>query len=1014
MRTPAPLGELASIDYNGSLKEHSDRMILETVTTFASLAAAGALWYARRCRCRSAAEVEHARRDARADALRFAAVVDHLLTGAAVENESGRILRLNGRIFELFGTTGNPDAFVGMDSSKALLTAPQVFRDVDAFTRRAAEVVAKREPVLGESIDVAGGRLIERDYVPFFDGDRYIGHLWQFRDVTRVRETERQLKESEHLFSDVAEAVPVLIWMSDEKGAITFFNRAWEAFTGQPVEQGLGDGWQSRIHPDDLPAAVNAYRQGIAGRQRFETAYRTANAAGQWRHILNRGSPRFAADGRFAGLVGGAIDITDRAVSERRFRTLFELSGDAHFLCDENFHILDCNPAAVNLTGAGHKTRLLSTDLMRLLPDVQPNGRRSDELAQGILHAARGHGPQRFEWTTLRFDGKPLLADAFCTHLQLGEISHFLMVWHDLTERLQAERWLREAKEAADRQRQIADRERQAAERASNFKSQFLANMSHEIRTPMTAIVGYADLLLRPRQSADDYARWSKSIRQNAEYLLALVNDILDVSKIEAGQITLQVEPSDPIAILTEVDSLFRPQAIEKLLEFKTTFDGRLPQSVKTDPVRFKQVLVNLVNNAIKFTDRGGVEIRVGVERPGGPDASPRLTFTVVDTGVGIPTDKMHRLFAPFSQIDSGLVRRRGGTGLGLAIARQFARLLGGDLSVESEAGKGSTFKFWIDLGAGGDEPSVDPAAARAPMARDSSGGAIDLGAIRTLVVDDNPDNRRIIRFLLEESNAVVTTADHGTAAIEAVDRAAMGEAPYDLILMDIQMPVMDGLTATSILRSRGILTPIIALTAYAMSDDRDRCLSAGCDAYVTKPIIPEQFFSAILHLLPGKTRRIRRAKTDVAVGAAAAAIAGAAVAGAAVAEAVAAGAAGEPSGAPMSEDAIISEFATDPDFAPLLKDYIAGFPAVIADLDAARTAGDREQLKVFVHRLKGTGASYGYPTITTAAAAAEKSLLGVQAPDEFPDRLDRLIDILRAAVRGYESNNGQGGSDKE
>jgi PAS domain S-box-containing protein len=407
-------------------------------------------------------------------------------------------------------------------------------------------------------------------------------------------------------------------------------------------------------------------------------------------------------------------------------------------------------------------------------------------------------------------------------------------------------------------ERKIAEREReetavklqealQEAERASRFKSEFLANMSHEIRTPMTAIVGYADMLLRSGQRSEDYQSWGKQIRRNADHLLSLINDLLDLSKIEAGQLSIRRSGVSLVDIMESVFTLFSPLAREKVIEMRKVYNTRIPKTIYTDPLRFKQILLNLTNNAVKFTDRGSVTLSASLERHPGGEAVLRLS--VEDTGPGIPADKIGLLFNNFSQVQSNDAPRKPGTGLGLAISRRLARMLGGDITVVSEFGKGSTFTATIPIGRDSDiELITGPVSHSEASAITPVGEARpDLASKSILVVDDNPDNQKIITFLLEEVGAKVTLASDGAEAVRMVSkRDAVG---FDLILMDMQMPIMDGYTATKTLREEGVEIPIIALTAFAMAGDQDRCLAAGCDGYVSKPIVADVLYKEVKRL---------------------------------------------------------------------------------------------------------------------------------------------------------------------
>ncbi|MFM9959590.1 MAG: CHASE4 domain-containing protein [Phycisphaerales bacterium] len=371
----------------------------------------------------------------------------------------------------------------------------------------------------------------------------------------------------------------------------------------------------------------------------------------------------------------------------------------------------------------------------------------------------------------------------------------------------------------------------QDAERANSAKSMFLANMSHEIRTPMTAILGFADLLHDtdlPEATRADHIR---TIRTNGEHLLSVINDILDISKIESGKMTVEHVPTDPRRIVHEVESLMRVRATQAGVALNASIDPAVPECIESDPVRARQVLLNLVSNAVKFTSKGTVSIEARAEPA--PDALTTIRFRITDTGAGMTDDQLAKLFAPFVQADASTTRKFGGTGLGLAISRKLARLLGGDVTAQSTPGVGSTFEFTF-AGRAISRPTTNddahPTTKRA--APEHLTGTI-------LLADDGPDNQRLIRHHLQKAGATVEVVDNGRKALDkALERLrAENGSPFDLILMDMQMPEMDGYEATSTLRRAGYTGAIIALTAHAMSGDRAKCLDAGCDDYATKPI---------------------------------------------------------------------------------------------------------------------------------------------------------------------------------
>lgn len=398
---------------------------------------------------------------------------------------------------------------------------------------------------------------------------------------------------------------------------------------------------------------------------------------------------------------------------------------------------------------------------------------------------------------------------------------------------------------------------RDAAEAANRAKSDFLAKMSHEIRTPMTAILGYADLLREDSLNAVDREDHLTTIRRNGEHLLAVINDILDISKIEAGRMTTEKIEASPGEIVADVASLMRARAREKKLGLAVEYEGPIPSVIRTDPTRLRQILVNIVGNAVKFTEKGSVRL-VAKLCPAEGETPDRMRFSVIDSGIGMSPEQQARLFAPFSQGDDSMARHFGGTGLGLAISRSLAQLLGGQLWCESEPGKGSIFHVTVETGVLEGVSLVTDQSEAVSSQSLAKPEQVDLNC-RILLLEDGPDNQRLISFILRKAGATVEIAENGQIGLDrALEAQASGE-PFDVILSDMQMPVMDGYTATRKLREQGYTRPIIALTANAMTDDALKCVDAGCDDFASKPINRQK----LLELVDRYARRAAESESD-------------------------------------------------------------------------------------------------------------------------------------------------------
>jgi PAS domain S-box-containing protein len=532
------------------------------------------------------------------------------------------------------------------------------------------------------------------------------------------------------------------------------------------------------------------------------------------------------------------------------------------------------------------------------------------------LHFARADGA-RF---SLRANCSPIGDDK-------GRLQALVVSFQDVTELEQRGEALRVAKEQADA--------------ANQAKSQFLANMSHEIRTPMNAILGFTDVLRRSRLASvhGDAARHLEIIHSSGQHLLELINDILDLSKVESGRLEAERVPIAPHRVVHDVMATLAERAAAKGLALETTFAGPLPALIDGDAGRLRQIVTNLVGNAIKFTERGGVTVDARLD--GG-----HYVIDVRDTGIGIAADKLDAVFEPFVQAEASTTRRFGGTGLGLTISRGFARAMGGDITIASTPGVGTTFSVRLPLGASGEkaERLAPETLARRDAAAPAAGGQQwRFSPRRVLVADDGEHNRGLVRLLLEEVGLVVEEASNGR---EAVDRVAAGG--IDLVLMDMQMPEMDGATATRTLRDAGCTLPIVALTANAMKGFEAELDAAGFSGFQTKPIDREALMAELAARLGGERVAADAASPDAA-------------------------AAELP---PATDDAtpIVSRLAAHPRLARLIGGFVGEFANRRARMHAALDAGDLAELAALAHWLKGSGGSLGFDDLFEPAKALEEA----------------------------------------
>ena len=487
---------------------------------------------------------------------------------------------------------------------------------------------------------------------------------------------------------------------------------------------------------------------------------------------------------------------------------------------------------------------------------------------------------------------------------------------------------------------------KEVAEAANRAKSDFLANMSHEIRTPMNAILGFTDALRRGyAQSNVDRRKYLDTIHRSGTHLLQLINDVLDLSKVEAGHLVMERLPVRAHALVRDVVDILRVRAEEKQLALTLVADSALPRTIETDPTRLRQIATNLIGNAIKFTERGAISVHLAYEHG---DSGPRYCLRVIDSGIGIATDKLDSIFDPFVQADSSVTRRFGGTGLGLGISRRFARLLGGDILARSTPGSGTEFIVTLDPGPPPGGPLLSPAEALADREAERPGADRTWRfppATRVLIVDDGAENRELLRLVLENAGLETVAVENGALAL------AMAECHrVDAVLMDMQMPVMDGYDASRELRRQGLTVPILALTADAMKGAEQRCLAAGCSHFLTKPIDIDALLDLLGDLLDGASADA--STTDR---------------GPQHADLPAESTPGD-AAAPI----VSTLAAARPALRAVINKFIDGLAPRIDEAQAAAAAGELAAVAQFAHWVKGAAGTVGFGAFTEPAAALE------------------------------------------
>jgi PAS domain S-box-containing protein len=594
------------------------------------------------------------------------------------------------------------------------------------------------------------------------------------------------------------------------------------------------------IHPADRMRVEHALTDALNGIRDYDIEYRIQLADGTEKVIHAQGEVLKDLAGKTIGMRGINHDITaqkraEEAVrrSEIRFRTLFDSTSDAVMLLEEK-GFFDCNPATLAIFGCTTREEFCSRHPADLSPPSQPCGTDSFTLANQRIATAMQKGSNHFEWVHKRADtGETFPADVLLNAMELDGKRVLQAVVRDITERKRAEAEIIKA--------------RQAAEAASRAKSEFVANMSHEIRTPMNGIMGMTELALDTPLSSEQ-REYLTMVKDSADSLLAIINDILDFSKIEAGKLSLDLTEFNLHDVLANTLRSLSVRASQKGLEIAWGEKIGVPERVIGDAGRLRQVIVNLVGNAIKFTEQGEMEVGVEVESQQGE--SLVMHFTVRDTGIGIAPEQQKLIFEAFTQADSSINRKYGGTGLGLTISSRLVQMMGGKIWLDSAPGEGSTFHFTVQL-----------SRAKGALPESSPKEVVSLRDLAVLVVDDNATNRKILDRMLKNWSMRPETVSSGEEGLAALERAASAGLPFPLVLLDAQMPGMDGFALAERIRRNPKLngSTIMMLTSAGQSGDAARCRELGIAVYLIKPIRQSELLEAILATM-GKSSDMGRA----------------------------------------------------------------------------------------------------------------------------------------------------------
>ena len=775
---------------------------------------------------------------------------------------------------------------------------------------------------------------------------------FHIRELTPHGRTQKQIDQDQSRLEAVIKSAAEGIVLADAQGVVVQINPAAQRMLAISREEAIGRELAGLIFPQELR---DQHRQDIAEMlQSSDHDRRTRN----WQTLAQRSdTSRFPVELTLAvqdlacePLITAYLNDVSKhrdelEQSQQRYRWLVKANSNWVWSIDTRGRLTECSDSVTQVLGYDPQD-LLDDDYGRFMHEE--DRKRLDMTIATQASAQRGWHGRINRWRHKDGTYRYLQSHAMPVYNPAGQCIGLRGLERDITQQHQAEENMR--KYAEDLVDARNDMEAQAIElatkteqlkqasatavAANQYKTLFLANMSHEIRTPMTAILGYADLLLDPSLDDERRAEFTSAISRNGKHLLTLINDVLDLSKIEAGKLKVDAIPCSPKRLIDEVVAMLRPNAQQRGLPLDVEYTGPIPSTMVSDPTRLRQILVNLISNAIKFTKTGCVRVVVQMADHPHPDQTPvaddrrsALQMDVIDTGIGIAPEHQQQIFDPFTQAEGSVTRFFGGTGLGLTISKQLAIALGGDLQLESALGQGTRFTAWIAAGTPIDQPEPDAgqqpddAARQDSPAPDDPAADVNLDAANVLLAEDGADNRNFLSYILTKAGATVTLTENGTEACQAVDQALKGQRPFDLIITDMQMPEMDGYAAVAEIRRKGYRGPIIALTAYAMTSDRANCLNVGCDEFATKPIDRLKFLRLAADTIDKHSEAMsmpsRNPSNPLPL----------------------------PSSHGSASQPLYSEFADDPDMAELVDMFVSDLPQRIQQIEQALETADLDAL---------------------------------------------------------------------
>lgn len=780
----------------------------------------------------------------------FEAIADSPIDGVLVVDTHGQKIHQNARLFDLWDIP--PEIANNPDDAVQIQFVRHQTKDPQGFVERVSYLMSHPEHSSHDEIELVNGTILDRYTAPVRNQQGcYYGRIWTFRDITEQKRAQRVQEESLNRLKKISSRIPGAVFQFRMRpdGSFSFPYASiglYSIFRIRPDEV-IEDATSlfNCIHPKDFDGLVASIKKSADELAPFKYEFRLLFEDGMIRWVSANSLPEPEDDGStlwhgymkdVTATHEAALELEEAKLRLEEAQALSRIGNWSYDVVTTKSHwskqlfsIFGFENSKIEPTYQEMLDTFYSEDACKLDKAIQTAS--IDGTPYSLIVRIR---QPKSDVRYVRCEGRSRKNSS-------GNIVGLYGTCADVTAEVEREQALHVARNQAD-----------AANRA---KSEFLANMSHEIRTPLTAILGFAELL-REDENSDPTSQQRISnidtITNAGQHLLTIINDILDLTKIEADKASVEQIETPLIEVLREVERLLRPKATGKGLSLKANLSTPVPDRILCDPTRLRQILMNLVGNAVKFTEEGAVAVNVCISQT---PKNSLLVFDIEDSGPGMTEDQSQTLFHAFKQADSTVTRKHGGTGLGLTISRRLANLMGGNVSlVRTILGKGSCFRLTLpNIPVVGfvmmdsiEEKIIPPVEVRPEIITVQG---------RFLLAEDGIDNQRLISYFLRKAGATVDVADDGQIALEMLENANKSNTPYDLLLTDMQMPVMDGYILAKTLRSRGIKMPIIALTAHSLADDRQKCIDAGCDDYISKPIEKHLLLSVCATWLAMKNR---------------------------------------------------------------------------------------------------------------------------------------------------------------